>query len=131
MVHVPDRYLLHLCLGKHVSVSICLICNGNPHYTSYNATVQCLYAHGSNVHTLYFCRKILCDKHYKNIQGLPLNNFSSCVFPVHQALYRNKDIFHNKISQDLEVFRWFKFTLKPPYSIAYGKLRLAIWDTSF
>ena len=29
------------------------------------------------------------------------------------------------------VFRWFKFTLKPPYSIPIGKLRLAIWDTSF
>ena len=30
-----------------------------------------------------------------------------------------------------QVFRWFKFTLKPPYSIAHDKLRLAIWDTSF
>ena len=30
-----------------------------------------------------------------------------------------------------ELFRWFKFTLKPPYSIACGKLQLAIWDTSF
>ena len=29
------------------------------------------------------------------------------------------------------VFRWFKFTLKPPYSIRCGKLRLAIWYTSF
>ena len=29
------------------------------------------------------------------------------------------------------IFRWFKFTLKPPNSIAIGKLRLAIWDTSF
>ena len=29
------------------------------------------------------------------------------------------------------IFRWFKFTLKPPYSIAHDKLRLAIWDTSF
>ena len=28
-------------------------------------------------------------------------------------------------------FRWFKFTLKPPNSITHGKLRLAIWDTSF
>ena len=27
--------------------------------------------------------------------------------------------------------RWFKFTLKPPYSIALDNLRLAIWDTSF
>ena len=31
----------------------------------------------------------------------------------------------------LVIFRWFKFTLKPPYSIAHDKLRLAIWDTSF
>ena len=29
------------------------------------------------------------------------------------------------------IFRWFKFTLKPPYRITYDKLRLAIWDTSF
>ena len=26
------------------------------------------------------------------------------------------------------VFRWFKFTLKPPYSIGHDNLRLAIWD---
>ena len=29
------------------------------------------------------------------------------------------------------IFRWFKFTLKPPYSIAHDNLQLAIWDTSF
>ena len=29
------------------------------------------------------------------------------------------------------VFRWFKFTLKPPYRTMRGKLQLAIWDTSF
>ena len=32
---------------------------------------------------------------------------------------------------NMSLFRWFKFTLKPPYSIARGKLQLAIWDTSF
>ena len=32
---------------------------------------------------------------------------------------------------NVPVFRWFKFTLKPPYSIVHDKLRLAIWDTSF
>ena len=31
----------------------------------------------------------------------------------------------------LRIIRWFKFTLKPPYSIVHDKLRLAIWDTSF
>ena len=29
------------------------------------------------------------------------------------------------------LFRWFKFTLKPPNRITHDKLRLAIWDTSF
>ena len=29
------------------------------------------------------------------------------------------------------IFRWFKFTLKPPYRIMHDKLQLAIWDTSF
>ena len=29
------------------------------------------------------------------------------------------------------IFRWFKFTLKPPNRITGDKLRLAIWDTSF
>ena len=28
------------------------------------------------------------------------------------------------------VFRWFKFVLKPPYSVANENLFLAIWDTS-
>ena len=35
------------------------------------------------------------------------------------------------ISASFALFRWFKFTLKPPYSIACGKLRLAIRNTSF
>ena len=29
------------------------------------------------------------------------------------------------------IIRWFKFTPKPPYSIAHDKLQLAIRDTSF
>ena len=37
----------------------------------------------------------------------------------------------NEWSQKIKVFRWFKFTLKPPYSIMCDKLGLAIWDTSF
>ena len=28
------------------------------------------------------------------------------------------------------LFRWFKFTLKPPYTVAHGNLSLAIWYTS-
>ena len=35
------------------------------------------------------------------------------------------------IESRVPLSRWFKFTLKPPYSIAHDKLRLAIWDTSF
>ena len=39
--------------------------------------------------------------------------------------------FQNMLKISTCFFRWFKFTLKPPYSIAHDKLRLAIWDTSF
>ena len=28
------------------------------------------------------------------------------------------------------LFRWSKFTLKPPYRIMHGHLLSAIWDTS-
>ena len=28
------------------------------------------------------------------------------------------------------IFRWFKFTLKPPYSGAHERSLLATWDTS-
>ena len=28
------------------------------------------------------------------------------------------------------IIRWFKFTLKPPYTVAIGNFFLAIWDTS-
>ena len=43
----------------------------------------------------------------------------------------NVDNLSIKVNKINLIFRWFKFTLKPPYSIAIGKLRLAIWDTSF
>ena len=38
---------------------------------------------------------------------------------------------NSKSNNSCLIFRWFKFTLKPPYSITDGKLWLAIWDTSF
>ena len=34
------------------------------------------------------------------------------------------------VSSACIFFRWFKFTLKPPYTVAHGNLSLAIWDTS-
>ena len=37
----------------------------------------------------------------------------------------------NYVSVDMaDIFRWFKFTLKPPYSIVIGNFFSAIWDTS-
>ena len=36
----------------------------------------------------------------------------------------------NEHNEPIMVFRWFKFTLKPPNRITHDKLRLAIWDTS-
>ena len=49
-------------------------------------------------------------------------------YKKHCALIPEKLV--DKDSNNILV-RWFKFTLKPPYSIAHDKLRLGIWDTSF
>ena len=49
---------------------------------------------------------------------------------IHRLIPMN--IFDHRLNKFLDIiFRWFKFTLKPTYSITHGKLRLAIWDTSF
>ena len=59
---------------------------------------------------------------------------------VHHASLLNKKKETGILPEDVDfvsmlqldlLFRWFKFTLKPPYSIVHDKLRLAIWDTSF
>ena len=39
-------------------------------------------------------------------------------------------IFAFYIGSFFLLFRWFKFTLKPPYRIAIGNFFSAIWDTS-
>ena len=44
-------------------------------------------------------------------------------FPTHQRLY-------SAFRKHMCLFRWFKFKLKPPYTIAHGNLLSAIWDTS-
>ena len=46
-------------------------------------------------------------------------------------MIRSSAILTGFSKSEISVFRWFKFTLKPPYSIAHDNLRLAIWDTSF
>ena len=49
--------------------------------------------------------------------------------PVSILVLNDQDALVN-FAPGTMIFRWFKFTLKPPYSIAHDKLRLAIWDTS-
>ena len=51
--------------------------------------------------------------------------------PKKETLHYEVQTINTGVIGYLLIFRWFKFTLKPPYSIACGKLQLAIWDTSF
>ena len=61
------------------------------------------------------------------IENLELVSFH---FPVHQLkIYRVTTAQGNQ-GILMFIFRWFKFTLKPPNSITHGNLLLAIWDTS-
>ena len=58
-------------------------------------------------------------------------------FEPYLQYFTNFEEYLNKFLQEIvnfmedPVFRWFKFTLKPPYSITHDNLQLAIWDTSF
>ena len=52
-------------------------------------------------------------------------------FKLPGSEYRNPTLAQDLSSKLSPIIRWFKFTLKPPYSIAHDKLQLAIWDTSF
>ena len=57
-------------------------------------------------------------------------------FEIHQGAWISvvdeleQEQFDSSVVDFLCVFRWFKFTLKPPYTITHGNLLMAIWDTS-
>ena len=56
-------------------------------------------------------------------------NFFCVYFQLKSNDYNSMtDLFSCNV---VSIFRWFKFTLKPPNRITSEKLRLAIWDTSF
>ena len=55
-----------------------------------------------------------------NVIGVPL-----C--PNQDSAYITHWQFH--IFLTFYIFRWFKFTLKPPYTVAIGNFFSAIWDT--
>ena len=69
------------------------------------------------------------------LDGLPAEFYQEFFDVVEEVMYYS--LVHAfksgelSTSQKRGIIRWFKFTLKPPYSIAGGKLRLAFWDTSF
>ena len=58
------------------------------------------------------------------------SNNTKCVIP--QCFYSlpHQDQSYSKYQSFFLLFRWFKFTLKPPNSITHGNLLWAIWDTS-
>ena len=58
------------------------------------------------------------------------------MFPLPLMQAANQEVTvvtHGEIQAKLfwfPLFRWFKFTLKPPNSVTHGNLLWAIWDTS-
>ena len=73
---------------------------------------------------------------YRNIQNITIKdmrnainfllNHSDSVTQVGQELV----LIHLRMPvQASQVFRWFEFTLKPPYTVAHGNLSSAIWNT--
>ena len=56
--------------------------------------------------------------------------YHSSAFPSLINIFLVQIDINKDISKFEQVFRWFKFTLKPPYSGAHERSLLAIWDTS-
>ena len=82
--------------------------------------------HNADKHYLFFFSKYWID----GDTPAPIGMYN--VIPsLFLRIPRKKDKCGQFIKILNRVFRWFKFTLKPPYSITHGELWLAIWDTSF
>ena len=52
------------------------------------------------------------------------------VIPLHSHVIFNTYVDTGNMYLRTYFIRWFKFTLKPPYSGAHERSLLAIWDTS-
>ena len=79
-----------------------------------------------NLHCFYYWERNSSNLwlHYQFLGGLSLHLNHLIASRTYPRTYSGQ--FWN-----MSIFRWFKFTLKPPYSIALDNLRFAIWDTSF
>ena len=53
-----------------------------------------------------------------------------CIFFTCFTINGNVLLMNIRMQSVFGVFRWFKFTLKPPYRIVIGNFFSAIWDTS-
>ena len=74
--------------------------------------------------------KKLAHKHEYLSREDILNQYASFVSKVEKGKYKwGSDADVEKFEHQL-VFRWFKFTLKPPYTVVIGNFFLAIWETS-
>ena len=61
--------------------------------------------------------------------SIPFEDLGLLYFPA--VIYTRLGVQVAGVPSHNGIFRWFKFTLKPPYSIMHDKLQLAIWDTYF
>ena len=88
-----------------------------------------------NINTLFFCSQHTGTLGYMGIPGLStmfLGISAVGVIPsgcASRSGSRCRGGFNLSIGKCL-IFRWFKFTLKPPYSGVSERSLSAIWDTS-
>ena len=70
----------------------------------------------------------MCEPHYVNLFFVNLHHSPDI---WHLSFFWHFDTFNlNHLSPHRAIFRWFKFTLKPPYSRASERSLSPIWDTS-
>ena len=85
-----------------------------------------------------FCGEIFTSQYVKRVY----RNLNRSIWVVHENPFVATSFFpfveiqkYTRMRRQMYLiswlFRWFKFTLKPPNRITGEKLRLAIWDTFF
>ena len=121
------RYLkMSRHLPRHMwklSCNICTICQKSNSWNIYDIWKTELDLNRFQVSEVNF--EVTCENHQTN--STHKMYFEQFWWP----LYVISKLTLLTLTWTCPVFRWFKFTLKPPYRIAIGKLQLAIWDTSF
>ena len=114
-----------------------MVCNTQSLQLFKSAQVPWTYFHDLWEQVSEKCKKYWKSQEFLKRKGVGTLSYASniftCNFLSNGPIFNSLVLLESSHSLDclcLSLFRWFKFTLKPPNSMACRNFFLAIWDTS-